>query len=118
MASWEADAGRIERLEDEAILNNEAIVLTSQGGRRMAEGRIKPKIRSAAERMPKPPPPLDEGDWIEYGNTVEVKTRNVTAWPKIACGTKIRPGESPEDALSRIVEFVSANLSEQVENLT
>ena len=85
----------------------------------MADGRIRPKHRSAAARiLPEAPPALDEGDWIEYGNTVEVKTRNVTAWPKVAVGSKVRPGETPEEAMARIVEFVSGQLSQQVQALT
>jgi hypothetical protein len=82
------------------------------------ERRIKPKARSAAaQSLPKPPDPLGEGDHIEYGNTMEVKTRSGSFWPKIAVSSKVRPGETGEEALERLVDFVNTNLAEQVEAL-
>ena len=80
----------------------------------MAE-KVKPKARSAASRVIAQP--LDEGDWVEYGNTVEIKTHKGSYWPKMSAGSKVRPGETAQDALERIVDFVNSNLMEAAEAL-
>lgn len=84
--------------------------------------KIKPRAKSAAalavvKKRTHSPEPLDEGDWIEYGNTAEVKTRSGGFWPKISVGGRIRPGETADEALERMVEFVTTNLAEQSQAL-
>ena len=59
--------------------------------------------------------PLDPGDRIEYALTVEIKhPRKGSFWPKMGAASHVRPGETGEQALGRLVAFVTAQLDEQV----
>lgn len=70
------------------------------------------KKPSAASKMVTIPEPLDDGDTIEYGNTGEIRSHSGNFWPKVTATTKVRPGETSQDALDRIAEFVNDNLAE------
>lgn len=73
------------------------------------------KRSAAARSIPAPPPLLDEGDPIEYGLTVEYKhPRKGSYWPKMATTVRIRPGETPEEAKARAVQFVTQGIDEQI----
>lgn len=76
--------------------------------------------RSAAARaaIPEPPSPLDEGDTIEFGMTVEYKhPRKGAFWPKFSVSGKVRPGETPEQAKERLVAFVLEGIQEQISEI-
>lgn len=58
---------------------------------------------------------LDEGDWVEYGLTIEFKnSKNASFWPKASAGSTVREGETADEAMGRVVEFVTDLLNEQV----
>lgn len=79
---------------------------------------LPPKVRAkaktaAATVVPRPGEPLDEGDTIEFGDTVEIRNRSGNNhWPKVTCTSRIRPGETAQDAMDRIAGFVADNLAE------
>lgn len=77
--------------------------------------KIKPKAGAALPA----PEPLDEGDLIEFGMTVEYKhPRKGSYWPKFGSHTRIRPGETAEEAKDRLVAFVMDEINAQIKALS
>lgn len=71
----------------------------------------KPSI--AAQRLKAPA--LNEGDTVDYGLTVEVKhPRKGSFWPKMAATSTVRPGETGDAAMDRVMEFVARHLDQQI----
>ena len=71
--------------------------------------------RSQTPQDPWAPAPLDEGDKIEYGITAEVKNRaGRSFWCKGGAIITVRPGESPEEAKSRVSAFVLGMVNQQM----
>ncbi len=52
------------------------------------------------------PPALSDDDWMTCGVTHTIEVNGDQSWPKFEVGTRIRPGETPEDAFRRITQFV------------
>jgi hypothetical protein len=59
---------------------------------------------------------LDVGDRLEYGATVEVKTRQgLSYWPKASASISIRPNETVAEAKDRVSNIVDQFVAEAVE---
>lgn len=60
---------------------------------------------------------LDVGDRLEYGATVEVKSkRGLSYWPKASAAITIREGETVEQAKARVSNIVDQFLADAVED--
>lgn len=61
---------------------------------------------------------LNVGDAVDYGLTIEVKhPRKGSYWPKMGASTTVRPGETAEQALSRLQVFVVEQIDAQVHDI-
>lgn len=57
--------------------------------------------------MPRKTDPLDVGDTIEIAVTSEVKNkRGLSLWIKAGVVSSVRPGETSEEAVNRVTDFV------------
>lgn len=82
---------------------------------------VKPRPKITPERKPvvKPPPALlDEGDTVEYGLTTQFKhPRKGDYWIKMGATSTVRPGETEEEAMDRLVQFVVGGIDDQIAEL-
>lgn len=63
---------------------------------------------------PSPRSELDVGDKIEYGLSLEYRSKTGNMWPKIAVTSSVREGETGDTAYYRIVDFVTEKMEEQL----
>lgn len=56
---------------------------------------------------PESPPALSEDDWVTCGVTHNIKINGDDAWPKFEAGSRVRPGETPDEAYKRLSEYVN-----------
>jgi hypothetical protein len=50
------------------------------------------------------------GDTVEIGVTHEIKIGRESAWIKAGVSTKVRPGESPDEAGERAIRYVNTQV--------
>lgn len=63
-------------------------------------------------------PVLIAGDTVEYSLSCQVRTRQRTdVWVKMGVASSVQEGETADEALSRIVNYVQTNIDEQIDEL-
>jgi len=64
-------------------------------------------------KLAKRPSPLDAGDVIEYGATMELGPPGEKVWLKYSVSSTVRPDETSEQAHQRVTDFVETKISEK-----
>lgn len=80
--------------------------------------RAKPKPRTARTVSQLDAGPLAPGDTYEAGLSVYVKQQGLEAWVKAGVISKVRDGETADEARSRVDDFVSDSVMRQIADLT
>jgi hypothetical protein len=60
-------------------------------------------------------PALQADDWITVGVTHTIEVSGDMSWPKIEMGSRVRPGETADEAYERVSEYVMAKGIEYAE---